>query len=481
MILAADLGSTNLKAALFAKDGCRVGEASCPLPYEIQSSSRAELSPEAVTCCFFDVVADLLARAGTTIEKVHRVSLTSQAQTFCICDNLGNSVSPFFGWTDLRAEEECAELQGAIGELFHLRTGWPTVRPGHMISKVLWWRNEHGMPEDHRVVSLPSYLGMRLGAAHVSDSNLAAMSGFYSIPDKTWWADAAEAAGITSTQLGLVVEPGLPVPTDPQHRPPGYSESLKLVFAGNDHSAGAVGCGCRKGRSVMTLGTAGVYYRWVGRKPGPFSTHGLWGPYPGGGYYELLHIPHACSALDWADQHLFGSVDSSRFVESAGHVEVGSTTPLFDPNRWGNTTAWSDRTDIGSMAYAVLEGIAFALRLCAGELPRRMDEEIQILGGGSKLDFWVQLLANIFQCPFARSKQDGLDGAAMLAGLRLPVDCQSGGTTRFLPEPAVSGALECRYQMWREHFANPGFPHSKANQPLGNPERTALRHNVQSG
>lgn len=46
------------------------------------------------------------------------------------------------------------------------------------------------------------------------------------------------------------------------------------------------------------------------------SGHGLWGPYPGGGYYDLFHITRACSALDWADKNLFGSLDSQRFVKS---------------------------------------------------------------------------------------------------------------------------------------------------------------------
>ena len=189
MILAVDLGSTNFKAALFAEDGCRIGESSRPLPYEIQTASRSELSPEAVARCFFEVVAEALSAAGANADKVRRISLTSQAQTFCICDSHGKPVSPFFGWTDLRAEQEALELQKLLRDLFHHQTGWPKVRPGHMLSKVLWWRKRHGLPGDHRIVSLPSYLAMQLGAAHASDRNLAAMSGFYSIPDKRWWAE----------------------------------------------------------------------------------------------------------------------------------------------------------------------------------------------------------------------------------------------------------------------------------------------------
>lgn len=451
MILAADLGSTNVKAALFAGDGRRIGEASLPLPYEIQTAARTELSPAAVAGCFFEVLSGALTAAGVAADAVCRISLTSQAQTFCICDHGGKPVSPFLGWTDLRAEEEALELQLLLGDAFHNQTGWPKIRPGHMLAKVLWWRKTYGLPGEQRIVSLTSFLAMKLGALHTSDSNLAAMSGLFSIPDKRWWTKAVEAAGVSAAQLGLVVEPGQPVPTRSGSRPPGYSESLQIVLAGNDHTAGAVGCGCRNGRSVMTLGTAGVYYRWAGRERGPFSACGLWGPYPGGGYYELFHIPHACSALDWADKYLFGAVDSQRFVESARKVEAGPDIPFFDPAAWGSDAAWSGRMNSEEMAYATLEGIAFALRACAGEACGAKDDEILILGGGSRLDFWVQMLANTFRCPFTRSTRDGLDGAAILAGLEIPTDRGQSPNRRFLPESSRLEELEKRYHLWRRH------------------------------
>ena len=449
MILAADLGSTNIKAALFAEDGRRIGEASRPLPYEIQTASRAELAPYAVACCFFEVVAAALTAAGANEDDVRRISLTSQAQTFCICDEKGEALSPFLGWTDLRAKEEAAELQKLLGDSYHQHTGWPKVGPGHMLSKVLWWKKHHGLPGNHRIVSLPSYLAMQLGAAHLSDSNLAAMSGLYSIPGKCWWPLAIESAGISASQLGLVVEPGMPFPTRSEIRPSGYSTSLEVVFAGNDHTAGAVGCGCRKGLSVITLGTAGVYFRWAGREPGPFSVPGLWSPYPGEGYYELFHISHACSALDWADKYLFGSMDSPRFVENAR--KAGPNTPFFYPDRWGTAAAWSSTSNVEEMAFAVLEGIGFALCACAGEARVGKAEEILILGGGSRLDFWVQLLANIFQCPFTCSTRDGLDGAAILAGLDLPTAQDLSSNRRFLPESSRMEELEKRYHLWRRH------------------------------
>lgn len=221
-------------------------------------------------------------------------------------------------------------------------------------------------------------------------------------------------------------------------------------MAGNDHTAGAVGCGCRPGRSILTLGTAGVIYRHAGKTPGPYSQSGLWGPYPGGGYYELLCLDHACSALDWADGFLFGNVDSLRFVERARRGNARESSPLFDPGAWGSAAAWAGEGTQEEKAYAALEGIAFALRALAGDGFSGGGEEIVILGGGSRLDFWVQLVANIFRRPIIRGSNDGLDGAAVLAGI--PMLEPRPASKIFLPDPATFRLLEARFARWNALF-----------------------------
>jgi len=448
MIVAADLGSTNMKVALFAEDGTRVAEASRPLPYEIHTNISAELSPDAVRECFLGLLADL--RSGESVRKIRRVSFTSQAQTFCITDARGCPRSKFFGWADVRGGAEASQLQRVLGESFHRECGWPSVSPTHMISKVLWWRKTHGLSEDDRVVSLPSFLAMQLGAAHASDTNLAAMSGFYSIPGGGWWNQAIEAVGVRSSQLGDLVAPGDVLSRIGPPGCPDLADDFEVVMAGNDHTAGAVGCGCRPGRSILTLGTAGVIYRHAGEMPGPYSQSGLWGPYPGGGYYELLCLDHACSALDWADGFLFGNVDSLRFVARARRGNARESSPLFDPGAWGSAAAWVGEGTEEEKAYATLEGIVFALRALAGDGFSGGGEEIVILGGGSRLDFWVQLVANIFRRPIIRGSNDGLAGAAALAGI--PIVEPRRASEVFLPDPATFQSLEARFVGWNAVF-----------------------------
>jgi gluconokinase len=421
MILAADLGSTNLKTAVFSSDGTRLGEGSRPLPYQIHTNTVSELSAEAVAQSFDEAVLAALRAAGVEPGEIKCAALTSQAQTFCVTDVDGRTVGPMIGWADERAVTEVGQLEVDVGSLFHQTTGWPRILPGLLFAKVLWWKNQHGLPPDHRIVTLPSFLALRMGAPLVLDQNLAAMTGLFNIPEGRWWTKALSSAGISQNQLPTLVELGAHISID--HSP---ADSLlpgleSIVFAGNDHTAGAFGCGCSTKRSVLTLGTAGVFYRFAGENPGPYSSEGLWGPYPNDRFYEARFIPHACSALDWADEFLFGSVESPRFVEIAKKAPRGCGGLVFYPERWGSPNAWSAEGTREQMARSVLEGIASSLYELAAPYLKAEGcgdgHEIVMLGGGSRLPLWVSIIEDIFGCPICSARTDGLDGAARMAGV----------------------------------------------------------------
>jgi xylulokinase len=447
MIAAVDLGSTNFKAALFDADGQRLAEASQPLPYSLHTGSRAELDPEAVEKSFFVLLEQLVRDAGLALAAIKRIALTSQAQTFLIATAEGIPLSPFYGWSDDRAGEAAVQLQSQLGDHFHQHAGWPTVSPRLMLSKVLWWKQHHAWDKTFRIISLPAYLAMTLGAEHGNDANLAAMSGFFSIAEGKWWEDALKASAVSCQQLGTIVTPGCPLAMRRNKIPSGFSRDLQIVPVGNDHTAGAIGCDCREGQPILTLGTAGVLYRHAGSTPGPYSASGLWGPYPHGGYYELQCLTHACSALDWANEFLLGEVNSPAFADLAASAEVDDNTPFFYPLQWGSDAAWRGKGDVAAKAYAAFEGILFALKQLAGDHFTHNDRPLTLLGGGSRLDFWMQMTSDCFNTPVQRTQTDGLLGAAHLAFPSMGVHADNKDAS-VLPNPSRHRLLQQRYEKW---------------------------------
>jgi xylulokinase len=232
-----------------------------------------------------------------------------------------------------------------------------------------------------------------------------------------------------------------------------FRPGIKVTFAGNDQTAGAFGNGCDQGGMVITLGTALVVYRHAGSQPGPYNPGGCWGPYPGGSYYELGTIDQGCQALDWARQRLSPALTATEVDAAAQRVMATSRqglAPLFVPARIAAGEPWLGPCgDIDLQAYAVLEGIAFALRrLVEVNLhSAQRAQTITAIGGGSRSDVWLELIAAVLGTPVVRGTGDALLGAAAMALGR-----RQGPAPRasrlFLPGAGPAAGLDERYQCW---------------------------------
>jgi xylulokinase len=285
------------------------------------------------------------------------------------------------------------------------------------VAKMLWVNRR--MPDAwaraRRLVSMPGYLFLKLTGQNILDSNLAAMSGLYSLDRNGWWSEALERDGIPAGWL-------------PEVKPAGPQGAARLtwngretgpvilVSAGNDHTAGAVGNGCRPGEVLVTFGTALVAYSRCGTSPGPYHPGGCWGPYPLGGYYELASSGHGCSALDWARDVLLPGRPASEFDALALTAPPGCNGVRFYPERSRTASAWTGTGAPADQARAVLEGIVFRLRrMLKTDIQPPRDRQVCALGGGSRSRPWMQLAADILGCTVRRGTGDSLLGAAALA------------------------------------------------------------------
>ena len=453
MILAIDCGSTNHKVALFDEELRRLATRFAPVAYIVRDAERVEFEPEKSwrdTCL---LIRQACAAAGIQSRQITTVALASQAQTFTLLNMPGEPIVPFLSWADKRAQEESAELAKGMGARFHRHCSFPAPLPQLQLSKLLWLarRLSPALRARTRVVSLPAFLALRLAGLHCSDSNLAAMSGLYSLTKGDWWPEALSACSLEIESCGQVVEIGTAVPAVAPCAELELSPELRVVFAGNDQTAGAYGTGAEG--LVITLGTALVAFRFAGTATGPFQEAGCWGPYPGGGFYELLTRDEGCAALDWA-------VAQSRPGDETGFLDLGASAPcggaLFYPQHIHTPNAWLGSDDPAVRARAVLEGICFSMRELVDNMspPGTAREAVTAIGGGSANPFWLTILANVLNRPVHRGQGDILLGAAMLArpGVEPSHPANAGS---FLPESNKVEEYEQVYYTWREHAPSP--------------------------
>jgi sugar (pentulose or hexulose) kinase len=501
-IMALDCGSTNFKAAVFDDKLRRLGEYKTPLRYTAHGPERVEFDAETTWRITVRLIRRVCMRAGLAPAAITTLALTSQANTFCALDAARRPLMPFMSWQDQRAHNEASWLNRQLGTGFHRHCSWPRLIAGNQAAMTLWLKRHKPaiVKKTAAFVTVPGFLIMRLGFPNAEDVNLAAMSGLYSLKQKKWWKEMLDLCGLKKQTLPMIVPLGKTLrrplaatrgrakpQAEPSKKYPArrdtspyqnihaktcmFSEKTlkawracsnmilpnlqEVVLAGNDQSAGAFGNCCSRKKIVVTLGTALVVYRVMNGKPGEYTREGCWGPYPGGGCYELVTRNQGCSSLDWARKRVAPGKNIRSFTQlarkallrlQASEKRVGDT--FFYPDAINTNRAWIGSSDAGGRALAVLEGIGFTLKYLVENkmhIPPPLPE-ICITGGGSANAFWLQVLAGILNAPVVRSSGDALLGAARQVCRRTPAG-KNFQKEKFLPHDAE--IYQKHYERWK--------------------------------
>lgn len=450
VIAAVDCGSTNLKAALFDESLIRLGERSAPVSYAVQDAVCVEFDPESLWVAFQDLMRALPGAAGVRASDISVVAFGSQAQTFALLDGRGRPVTPFFSWMDRRAQLESDEIGARFGAGFHAHCSFPGPVPELQAAKMRWVARHRGAEVGRAAgwCTVPGFLALRAAGVNAVDANLAAMSGLFSMASGGWWSEMAEFCGVSRLDPPELAAIGGRLAALAQGgKALGLGAGSGVVFAGNDQTAGAVGNGCREGEVLVTLGTALVAYRRAGPRPGPFRPRSCWGPYPGGGFYELATATGGCSALDWARREMAPELTPAGFDELAAQAEPGAGAVRFYPERMRTQGAWVGGGSREERARAVLEGVLFSLRnLLEEDLEAHGAGGVCAIGGGSRSAVWMQMAADILGVPVRRGRGDSLLGAAAIAlGREVPAEREAG---RFEPEARRAEASREAYTRW---------------------------------
>jgi xylulokinase len=425
MILAVDLGSSWFKAAVFDRNLGRVGAAASALSYRFDAGGIVELDARAVVAAFGDAVTGALRSSGIESDRLRAVAITSQAQTFTITDGQARPKTAFISWQDGRADAgRRALLQIPDFADFGDHCSFAEPIKELQVSQIAFMQSARkGLiaPQD-RVVSLPEYLVRLCTGRFAVDSNLAAMSGLYSLRLSAWWPAALCACGIRESQLANVVPVGAiagrTVPCA-QHTvlPPG----LPVVLAGNDQTAGAYGAAVHEKRALLlTLGTAQVAYTCEVPHTARLNPRRLGrGPFPCGIEYRMAADTCGGNVVDWAARVLAGCAGETDLFALAALSDPGSKGLIFHPElrrgagRWQGLGLHHTPSD---MARSVLESLTRRMKGMVDDLgvdPVPMT--VMVAGGGSRQPVWVDMLSRVLGSQLQVTQADPLLGAARMA------------------------------------------------------------------
>jgi xylulokinase len=410
-----------------------VGVASVPLSIQRPAPGYSEQDPEAWWQAMLKVVDLLRGDHEAALSAVAGIGLSGQMHGAVLMDGAGWVLRPAILWNDVRASDECVELERVVPGL-QQATG-NIAMPSFPAPKLLWVRkHEPAVFAQIRTVLQPkAYVRYRMTGEMIEDMSDASGTLWLDVGARDWSDTLLAATGLSRRAMPRLIEGNAPAGTLRRDLSVRWGMARPPILAGGggDNAAGAVGLGAiRPGDAFVSLGTSGVV----------FATTDRYRPFPQAAVQTFCHaVPatwhqtgvtmSAAASLAWwaavlgrPQADLLAEVGEPAAPSPALFLPYlgGERTPYNDAMRRGAFGRLSHDTDRRLLTQAVLEGVAFSLRDCLDALlaSGTRIEAADVIGGGSRSRGWIIVIAAALGIPLhrlANSEHGSAFGAARLA------------------------------------------------------------------
>ena len=429
-----DLGSTNIKVALYDENLTLIDRQSRPVVY-IRDNGFVEFDALKYAEDLAGLLADMTKANG--IKQLTEMAFTGQAESLVVLDGEGKPLMNAISWMDERSTEECEELAKQFdAATCEAVTGQMAVLPTWPATKILWLK--HHRPEIYEAAAtymlLKDYVVYYLTGVKKADMSIATFSFYFDIYNKHYWQEMLSAIGVSERQLPELCEPCSVAGTlkDELAEDMGIACGTKVNVGTLDHFAGMIGTGnIAPGGITLSTGTVMALAAMCG-VPAPRSC-GIAMHY---GFLPDTHVmlPVAESggvSLEWFRRSCMGTTDYDTMNAELLKRQpnellflpylVGTNAPEFDTDATGVFWGLRQEHDAIDMAGAVMEGVAFVLRKNCDYIAKNGVKPTSIIatGGGAKSPVWCQLQADITGLPvrIPAEKEAACLGAAMIAAV----------------------------------------------------------------
>lgn len=435
LYIGVDLGSTNIKVALYDEKFQLLGSKSAPVEYQ-----RAGGVVEFDAWDYCEDLPWLLAQLmqGKDPSSLQAISFTGQAESLICVGADGKPLMNAISWMDERSTQECAVLseQFTLDEVRET-TGQMEICPTWPATKILWLKKHRPdvYENTETFMLLKDYVVYYLTGKKVADMSIATFSLYFDIYNKCYWQKMLAAIGIDESRLPALAEPCTVAGT---LRPEiaeqiGASREAVVNIGTLDHFAAMVGTGNTEPGginlsmgTVMALATMAPDRSQLGEN---VAVH--YGFLPD--TYVLLPVASSGGvSLEWFRRTCMSHVDYGELNRvlaerpDCGQVLflpylVGTNAPEFDADATGVFWGLRQGHDSFDMARAVMEGVAFLLRKNCQSLKETglPCDSILAVGGGTKSAIWCQMWADISGIPvkIPQEQEAACLGAAMIGAV----------------------------------------------------------------
>lgn len=466
MYLGFDIGTSSLKALLLDSDMKFIATASQTLSVQRPYEGWSEQDPQSWCDAIETVMASLCAQAPHAVSDIVSIGLSGQMHGLVALDQDHNILRPAILWNDTRNEAEAKELDTMRPD-FRTIAG-NAVMPGFTAPKALWMaRHEPDLFDKINMILLPKdYVRFWLSGEMLTDMSDASGTLWMDTSKRTYSEALLSHCHLRRDQVPELRE---------GHQPAGRLKrewAIKwgikgspVIAGGSDNAAAACGLGVvNAGDAFLSLGTSGVVFA-VTDQCAPSADNGAhafchalrqkW--------HQMGVILSATDSLNWLSEVTGQTV--AQLAEQAAAKDIHSAQLYFHPYLSGERTPHNDAHarggffqlsrahDTGDMAFAVLEGVAYALADCVDVLSQAGSSLTEVIatGGGAKNAQWLQMIADMTGVRLAVPVSG--DFGAALGAARLGALAAGRPEEDILTKPDITHIYEPRAELFEIYKA----------------------------
>ena len=420
--LGINLGVADVRAVLTDSSDRVVASMKMCVTRQAPQSSWREQSPLEWWHATQDVVAGIRAEAPAAFRQLRGIGVAGQTQGVVLLDKHDRVLRPAILWDDDRARAECVEFEALVVDSRAI-TG-NVALPRYSAPKLLWLQKHERSVFDSiaRMLMPKDFIIHCLTGEFVTDMSDASSTLCFDVAHRDWSERVIEAIGLRPANFPRLAEGSAAAGALrlPLQREWGVDGPVMVAAGASRPAAMAVGLGALKaGDAFVTLGetTLACVTTRAPRALTDGAVRNLCHCLPGL-WQQQSGLPAGMRSLEWCAA-LMGVADPQDLFDAARRADMHAA-PIFLPGlsearvRCGDVRAsgaffdLTDDADAGSLAYSILEGIAFSiadrLRLIAETC--RLDDQPSLIGAGSLHRFWGELLATVCDMPLAQYSDD---------------------------------------------------------------------------
>lgn len=488
--LGVDIGTTNVKAALYNKSFHCIAEQKSEYNTIYPKPGWAEQNPLSWWEAFLEDLQELTSSYPDEISNLQGICISSHAPAVVPLDEDGNPLRNALIWMDCRSKPFIQMMRNSVDDKIVTSITGNRLDPYFSATKLQWIK--HNEPKlfsrIHSILQANSYLNYRLTNILSNDLAHAGLTGLFDIKTEKWSSLLCTLWGIPEEILPPVYLSAEIIGTVTKEAAiiTGLPEGVPVMAGTVDASAAALEAGILEpNEAVETTGTSSVLM--IGCKEMP-KTSSLVALYHAIENRALLIGPISStgSSLKWYRDTLghaecfeaqekginpYVIMDREAAIPSPNSNNLiflpymaGERAPIWNTNARGVFFGLNLSTSRGDMIRAILEGGAFALKhnLLEAEKAGYSISSITAAGGGASSDLWLEIKASVLGIPVIRlnNSNSGAFGNALIAAKGLG-DLSDPKTVleqflsyekTFEPNEALQNHLEKKYKLYRNLY-----------------------------